>query len=230
LSWPRRPTCRLRRSRTSSLAIGRSTPRPASGSWPRPSSLPIHRTPGRGRWQLAAVTPSRCRFPSLARHCCSTPSSPRSSRRFTGSGRARLFLRVRAARRGRAPVHRAAGGQPPDRWRTVRRPGHRGFVFRGRPGQRYPVRGPTATAPCGTSSSPRGALRTAHCAPAGAQCGVCLAPPPGPLSCLRPCFVHQVERCLGDAPEPGEAACGDDIADLCLAGLRAEREPDVLRE
>ena len=47
---------------------------------------------------------------------------------------------------------------------------------------------------------------------------------------LRPRLEHQVERRLGRAAEAGEAAGRHDVADPRLAGLGAEREPDLLRQ
>jgi hypothetical protein len=36
-------------------------------------------------------------------------------------------------------------------------------------------------------------------------------------------LIHQIERRLGRAPEPGEAGVGDDLPDGGIARLRAER-------
>src|SRR5438067_11530100 len=43
-------------------------------------------------------------------------------------------------------------------------------------------------------------------------------------------FEHDVERCFGDAAESREPCARDDVPQPPLAGLRAERSADVLRQ
>src|SRR6266481_3579467 len=45
---------------------------------------------------------------------------------------------------------------------------------------------------------------------------------------LRACLEYDVEGRLAHPAEPAEPGAGDDVADAGLAGLRAQREPDVL--
>jgi len=52
----------------------------------------------------------------------------------------------------------------------------------------------------------------------------------GELRWLRPGLVHEVEWCLAGPAEAGQARPGDYVADPGLAGLGAEREPDLLRQ
>src|SRR5271165_1975864 len=47
---------------------------------------------------------------------------------------------------------------------------------------------------------------------------------------LRPGLVHDVDQRLAGPAEAGQARLGDHVADPDLAGLCAERQPDVLRQ
>src|SRR5262245_56012688 len=51
-----------------------------------------------------------------------------------------------------------------------------------------------------------------------------------PGACSRTSFEDEVERRLGGAPDAAEAGLAQDVAQARFASLRAEREPDLLRE
>ena len=146
--------------------------------------------------------------------------------------------------RGRQPVRPAGRGQhvgtqqPPG---PADQGGHVGGRVGGRPsGQSVRRSGRGAGAPPRSATrraSRVRALRLPRSRPlsGGARHvhGQCRAEPePGRRVALlhaseRAGLVDDVERCLGDPAEPGEAGVGDDLADRRLAGLRAEREPPL---